>query len=86
MARAFARRRPAPISFTALVGLVGRNKRRYGGYIVHVGIVLIFLGFAGDGFKKEEQVLLHPGQQTTVGPLHGAARSRCRSPTTGRSR
>src|SRR6185436_55856 len=28
--------------FTALVGLVGRNKRRYGGYIVHVGIVLIF--------------------------------------------
>ncbi len=53
---------------TALIGLVGRNKRRYGGYIVHVGIVLIFLGFAGDGFKREEQVLLRPGQQTTVGP------------------
>src|SRR5215510_7032994 len=33
---------------TALIGLVGRNKRRYGGYIVHVGIVLIFLGFAGN--------------------------------------
>src|SRR5438034_5025218 len=32
--------------FTALVGLVGRNKRRYGGYIVHIGIVLMFLGFA----------------------------------------
>src|SRR5215510_1161520 len=30
--------------FTALIGLVGRNKRRYGGYIVHVGIVLIFFG------------------------------------------
>src|SRR5262249_55973319 len=28
--------------FTALVGLVGRNKRRYGGYIVHLGIVLMF--------------------------------------------
>jgi cytochrome c-type biogenesis protein CcmF len=53
--------------FTALVGLVGRNKRRYGGYIVHLGIVLIFLGFAGEGFKQEEQVLLRPGQQTTVG-------------------
>ncbi len=53
--------------FTALVGLVGRNKRRYGGYVVHLGIVLAFLGFAGDGFKKEEQVLLLPGQQTTVG-------------------
>ena len=53
--------------FTALIGLVARNKRRYGGYIVHVGIVLIFLGFAGEGFKQDEQVLLKPGQQTQVG-------------------
>ncbi len=54
--------------FTALVGLVGRNKRRYGGYIVHVGIVLMFLGFAGSGFKRDEEVMLKPGEQTTVGP------------------
>ncbi len=53
--------------FTALVGLVGRSKRRYGGYIVHVGIVLIFLGFAGEGFKKEQQALLKPGEQVTIG-------------------
>jgi cytochrome c-type biogenesis protein CcmF len=52
---------------TALIGLVGRNKRRYGGYIVHVGIVLIFLGFAGNGFKRDEQLLLKPGQTATVG-------------------
>jgi cytochrome c-type biogenesis protein CcmF len=52
---------------TALIGLTARNKRRYGGYIVHVGIVLIFLGFAGEGFKQDEQVLLRPGQQATVG-------------------
>ncbi len=51
---------------TAIIGLVGRNKRRYGGYIVHLGIVLIFLGFAGNGFKKDEQVLLKPGQQATI--------------------
>jgi cytochrome c-type biogenesis protein CcmF len=54
---------------TALVGLVGRSKRRYGGYIVHVGIVFIFLGFAGEGFKQEEQALLKPGEQVTVGPF-----------------
>ena len=30
--------------FTSLVGLVGRNKRRYGGYIVHIGITLICFG------------------------------------------
>jgi cytochrome c-type biogenesis protein CcmF len=53
--------------FTALVGLVGRNKRRYGGYVVHIGAVLIFFGFAGEGFKKDELVILSPGQQTTVG-------------------
>jgi cytochrome c-type biogenesis protein CcmF len=51
---------------TAMIGLVGRSRRRYGGYIVHLGIVLIFLGFAGEGFKQEEQVVLKPGQQVTV--------------------
>ena len=53
--------------FTAFVGLVGRNKRRYGGYVVHVGIVLMFLGFAGSGFTQEETALLKPGQQVKVG-------------------
>jgi cytochrome c-type biogenesis protein CcmF len=52
--------------FTATIGLVGRSRRRYGGYIVHVGIVLMCLGFAGQGFKQSEQVMLKPGQQTTV--------------------
>jgi len=53
--------------FTALIGLVARQRRRYGGYIVHLGIVLMFLGFAGQGYKMEEQARLKPGQQTTVG-------------------
>jgi cytochrome c-type biogenesis protein CcmF len=53
--------------FTALVGLVARNKRRYGGYIVHVGIVFIFFGFAGEGFKQKEEAELKPGQQVKVG-------------------
>jgi cytochrome c-type biogenesis protein CcmF len=48
--------------FTALVGLFARSRRRYGGYIVHVGIVLIFLGFAGKTFERTETVLLSPGQ------------------------
>ena len=53
--------------FTALIGLVALNKRRYGGYIVHLGIVLLFLGFAGEGFKLEEDALVTPGQQVEVG-------------------
>jgi|RhiMethySRZTD1v2_1073278.scaffolds.fasta_scaffold00407_42 cytochrome c-type biogenesis protein CcmF len=53
--------------FTAMIGLVGRNKRRYGGYLVHVGIVLLFLGFAGENFKLQETALVKPGQQVKVG-------------------
>jgi cytochrome c-type biogenesis protein CcmF len=53
--------------FTALVGLFARSRRRYAGYIVHLGIVLIFLGFGGNGFKLEEQVVLGPGQQVAIG-------------------
>jgi cytochrome c-type biogenesis protein CcmF len=52
---------------TAMVGLIGRNKRRYGGYVVHLGIVLMFLGFAGEGLSIDEQLLLRPGQEATVG-------------------
>ena len=36
---------------TAFVHLVARNRRRYGGYIVHAGIVMLFAAFAGMAFK-----------------------------------
>jgi cytochrome c-type biogenesis protein CcmF len=53
--------------FTALIGLVGRNKRRYGGYLVHVGVVLTFLGFAGENFKQQETAVMTPGKVVKVG-------------------
>jgi cytochrome c-type biogenesis protein CcmF len=52
---------------TALVGLVGRSRRRYGGYLVHLGIVVMFFGFAGEGFKQEEHVSMRPGQEAPIG-------------------
>ena len=52
---------------TALVGLVGRNKRRYGGYIVHLGIMLMFLGFAGSGFKRHLDAQVKLGDKVTLG-------------------
>src|SRR5262249_14617545 len=45
-----------------------RSRRRYGGYVVHLGIVLLFLGFAGNGSKREEEVSLKPGQQVALTP------------------
>ena len=52
---------------TAMIGLVMRSRRRYGGYVVHLGVVLIMLGFAGAGYKQTSQVLLSPGEDVTVG-------------------
>ncbi len=52
---------------TAMVGLVARSKRRYGGYVVHLGIVLMFVGFTGEAFKIDEQMLLKPGEQAKIG-------------------
>ena len=46
---------------TAFVRLVGRNRRRYGGYVVHLGIVMLFVGFAGLAFKSDTEVTLKPG-------------------------
>ena len=51
--------------------LVGLNKRRYGGYIVHFGIVVIFIGITGSSvFQTEEQIFLEPQKGTTVGRYH----------------
>ena len=52
---------------TAMIGLVMRSRRRYGGYVVHLGIVLMMLGFAGAGYRQTEQVLLSPGEAVEVG-------------------
>jgi cytochrome c-type biogenesis protein CcmF len=52
---------------SSLMGMVIRGKRRYGGYIVHVGIVLMFIGFAGTAYKKEMDVKLVPGADATIG-------------------
>jgi cytochrome c-type biogenesis protein CcmF len=45
----------------AFLRLVERNRRRYGGYIVHVGIVIYFVAFAGMAFKVEREATLKPG-------------------------
>ncbi len=54
--------------FTALVGLFARSRRRYGGYVIHLGIVLAFIGFAGNSFSRQEDVKLTPGQQAVMKP------------------
>jgi cytochrome c-type biogenesis protein CcmF len=52
--------------FTSLIGLVARGKRRYGGYLVHVGVVLMFIGFAGNAYKKEADFTMEKGQTVSL--------------------
>ncbi|HTC73904.1 MAG TPA: cytochrome c-type biogenesis CcmF C-terminal domain-containing protein [Solirubrobacteraceae bacterium] len=52
----------------ALLALVRRNRRRYGGYIVHIGIAVLFVGVAASSsFQHASQLSLSPGQSTRVG-------------------
>lgn len=53
--------------FTALYNLSARNTRRYGGYIVHLGIVLIFVGLAGLAFKTHAKTLMQSGDVMRAG-------------------
>ncbi|HRP08641.1 MAG TPA: cytochrome c biogenesis protein CcsA, partial [Gemmatimonadales bacterium] len=56
---------------TALARLMSRNRRRYGGYIVHVGIVLYFVAFTGYGFKASREVVMVPGESATIRSPNG---------------
>jgi cytochrome c-type biogenesis protein CcmF len=52
----------------ALLALVRRNRRRYGGYIVHVGMAVLFVGVAASSsFQHASELALAPGKSTRVG-------------------
>jgi cytochrome c-type biogenesis protein CcmF len=53
---------------TALARVVGKNRRRYGGYVIHAGIVMIFVGVAASSvFRIEAQQTIAAGQEMTAG-------------------
>jgi cytochrome c-type biogenesis protein CcmF len=64
-ARRAMSREPPPL---ALVQLVRRNRRRYGGYLVHAGVAILFVGVAASSaFKDTRDVRLLPGDTARVG-------------------
>ena len=54
--------------FASAVDLTMRNTRRYGGYIVHMGMVLIFVGLAGAAFNRDIQKEMQLGSSLQIGP------------------
>ena len=53
--------------FISFFTLIARNKRRYGGYIVHIGVVLMFIGIAGSSsYVTEVQQTVKKGESITI--------------------
>ncbi len=52
---------------TAMVELTHRNTRRYGGYLVHMGVVIMFVGFTGKAFDKSMTVEVAPNSTLEIG-------------------
>jgi len=53
---------------TAIGELTMRNTRRYGGYVVHFGMVLIFIGISGSAFNRDIQKEMNIGDTISIGP------------------
>ncbi len=58
-----------------MVQLTRRNTRRYGGYIVHFGVIVIMIGFAGAAFNRDAEQELGAGDQLTIGSYTLTSRS-----------
>jgi cytochrome c-type biogenesis protein CcmF len=51
----------------ALIAVTSRNRRRYGGYVVHIGIAVVLIGIAASSsFQTNRQLTLRPGESTVV--------------------
>jgi len=53
--------------FASMVQLAHRNTRRYGGYIVHFGVIVIMIGFAGSAFNQDKEQEMGFGDKLTIG-------------------
>ncbi len=54
--------------FISLFQTLKQNTRRYAGYLIHVGVILIYLAIVGTtAFKQEKQITLQQGQATSIG-------------------
>jgi cytochrome c-type biogenesis protein CcmF len=52
---------------SSVIELTHRNTRRYGGYLVHVGVVIIFIGFTGKAFDQKTTVEIQKGDVVSLG-------------------
>ena len=61
--------------FASMVQLTHRNTRRYGGYIVHFGVVLVMIGFSGSALNQDKEAELGYGDHMQIGSYDLVCRS-----------
>jgi cytochrome c-type biogenesis protein CcmF len=61
--------------FASMVQLTHRNTRRYGGYIVHFGAVVVIIGLAGAAFNLDKEQEMAYGDKMAIGPYTLVCRS-----------
>lgn len=70
--------------FKALLLLVVKNPRRYGGFVIHIGMVLIILGITGAAYNVEKQVTLKEGEKVKIQEYELINESVSQYPTKGK--
>jgi cytochrome c-type biogenesis protein CcmF len=61
--------------FSSMIHLGHRNTRRYGGYIVHFGVIVMMIGFAGSAFNQDSEKEMAFGDEMKLGPYTLICRS-----------
>jgi cytochrome c-type biogenesis protein CcmF len=61
--------------FASMVQLTHRNTRRYGGYIVHFGVVVVIIGLAGAAFNQDKEQEMGYGDKMSIGSYTLVCRS-----------
>ena len=62
-----ARRRTSGESMpVAIYTLLAKSRRRYGGYLVHVSMLMLFVGFTGNAFSVDREIVLHQGESAQI--------------------
>jgi cytochrome c-type biogenesis protein CcmF len=59
----------------SMVQLTHRNTRRYGGYIVHFGVIIVMIGLAGSAFNQDKEKEMGFGDKLNIGPYTLVCRS-----------
>jgi cytochrome c-type biogenesis protein CcmF len=76
-----ARMRKGESAWTAFSTLTARNRRRYGGYWIHMGVLIMAFGIVADGiYQTETQIRLQAGESITVGDFEMTFNSVSRFP------